>query len=60
MRYIVTMILILHNEDPETQETMKLYFLPSEEIISKVKTPTRKTRVNKDGKMIFKNQIHKS
>jgi len=52
--------MILHNEDPETLETMKLYFLPSEEIISKVKTPTRKTRVNKDGKMIFKNQIHKS
>ena len=60
MRYRVTMILILHNEDPETQETMKLYFLPSEEIIAKVKTPTGKTRVNKDRKMIFKNQIHKS
>ena len=60
MRYRVTMILILHIEDPETQETMILYFPPSEEIIPKVKTPMGKTRVNKDGKMIFKNHIHKS
>ena len=38
---------------------MNMYFLPSEEIIPKVKTPMGKTRVNKDGKMIFKDNIHK-
>ena len=59
MKYRVTLVLILHNQDPKTQETMNMYFLPSEEIIPKVKTPMGKTRVNKDGKMIFKDHIHK-
>jgi len=57
--YEVTMILMLNNQDPETQDTMKIYFLPSEEIIPKVKTPVKKTKVDKDGRMIFKDHIHK-
>ena len=36
-------------------ETMKMYFLPSEEIVPKVKT-----RVNKNRRMIFKDHKHKS
>ena len=50
----VTMILIInplglwHNQDSKTQETMKMYFLSSEEI------------VNKNRRMIFKDHIHKS
>ena len=37
-----------------------MYFISSEKIIAKVKTPMGKTRVYKDGKMIFKDLIHKS
>ena len=57
--YEVTMILMLHYQDPETQVTMKIYFLPGEEIIPKVKTPVGKTKVKKDGRMIFKDHMHK-
>ena len=53
------MILMLNNQDPETQDTMNIYFLPGEEIISKVKTPMGKTKVDKDGRMILKDHIHK-
>ena len=53
------MILMLHYQDPETQVTMKIYFLPGEEIIPKVKTPVGKTKFEKDGRMIFKDHMHK-
>ena len=38
---------------------MKIYFLPGEVIIPKVKTPLGKTKVKRDGRMILKDHIHK-
>ena len=33
MRYRGTMIMMLHNQNPETQQTMKMHFLQSEKTI---------------------------